>query len=111
VALISCPECGHQVSDQASACPSCAYPIRSTSAVKAGDTQKTEPQSPVGVQTIEQTGKKFKAMQAFGCLGIIIGIMIIWGTGSQGWSFGAILAIAAGIFLLAGTLGGWWHHG
>jgi hypothetical protein len=27
VALINCPECGHQVSDQAAACPQCAYPL------------------------------------------------------------------------------------
>ncbi len=27
MALISCPECGAQVSSSASACPNCAYPI------------------------------------------------------------------------------------
>ena len=27
MALISCPECGRDVSDQAAACPNCAYPI------------------------------------------------------------------------------------
>ncbi|MDO4903998.1 MAG: zinc ribbon domain-containing protein [Lautropia sp.] len=26
--LISCPECNHSVSDQASACPQCGHPIR-----------------------------------------------------------------------------------
>lgn len=28
MALIECPECGKDVSDQATACPSCAYPIK-----------------------------------------------------------------------------------
>ncbi len=28
MALIKCPECGRQVSDQAAACPECGYPIR-----------------------------------------------------------------------------------
>ena len=28
MALINCPECGRQVSDQAAACPECGYPIR-----------------------------------------------------------------------------------
>jgi uncharacterized membrane protein YvbJ len=28
MALITCPECGCQVSDQAEKCPKCAYPIR-----------------------------------------------------------------------------------
>lgn len=27
MSLIPCPACGHQVSDQASACPMCAHPI------------------------------------------------------------------------------------
>ena len=26
MALVRCPECGHQVSSQAPACPSCGYP-------------------------------------------------------------------------------------
>jgi DNA-directed RNA polymerase subunit RPC12/RpoP len=28
MALIKCPECGREVSDQATACPQCGYPIR-----------------------------------------------------------------------------------
>ena len=28
MALITCPECSKQVSDQASSCPSCGYPIK-----------------------------------------------------------------------------------
>ncbi|MCZ8331004.1 MAG: zinc ribbon domain-containing protein [Flavobacterium sp.] len=27
MALINCPECGNQISDQAEKCPNCAYPI------------------------------------------------------------------------------------
>ncbi|MCH5245098.1 MAG: zinc-ribbon domain-containing protein [Muribaculaceae bacterium] len=27
MALINCPECGHQVSEQAPTCPSCGHPI------------------------------------------------------------------------------------
>jgi hypothetical protein len=27
VALVQCPECGRQVSDQAASCPGCGYPI------------------------------------------------------------------------------------
>ena len=29
MALITCPECGRQVSDAASTCPTCGYPIKS----------------------------------------------------------------------------------
>ena len=28
MALIPCPECSHEVSDQAVACPNCGYPLR-----------------------------------------------------------------------------------
>lgn len=31
MALIKCPECGRQVSNQASACPNCGYPIKGLS--------------------------------------------------------------------------------
>jgi uncharacterized OB-fold protein len=31
MALIKCPECGRQVSSQASACPNCGYPIKGVS--------------------------------------------------------------------------------
>lgn len=30
MALIKCPECGKQISNQADACPNCGYPIKST---------------------------------------------------------------------------------
>lgn len=31
MALVKCPECGRQVSNQASACPNCGYPIKGLS--------------------------------------------------------------------------------
>jgi zinc-ribbon domain len=33
LALISCPECGHQVSDQALVCPSCGHPLQQAASV------------------------------------------------------------------------------
>ena len=41
MALISCPECSHEVSDQAVACPHCGYPLREKPAAPSpslGDT-------------------------------------------------------------------------
>ena len=42
MALISCPECGRQVSDRAAACPDCGYPIAASNpsgiaSIKIGD--------------------------------------------------------------------------
>ncbi len=46
MALIECPECGHEVSDKAATCPDCAFPLnqdraKSSEAVKAG-TQRSK---------------------------------------------------------------------
>ncbi len=35
MALISCPECRREISDQAHACPGCGYPIRPPAAVSS----------------------------------------------------------------------------
>ena len=37
MALTTCPECGHQVSDQAAACPNCGFPMGATTADGAID--------------------------------------------------------------------------
>lgn len=36
MALMSCPECGHRVSDRAPACPSCGYPVAGGGAPREG---------------------------------------------------------------------------
>ena len=36
MALIICPDCNHEVSDQAISCPSCAHPIQRTATPYAG---------------------------------------------------------------------------
>ena len=50
-------------------------------------------------------------MQALGCLGIIIAIMIIIYSGRGRSTLGVILAIVGAIVLVAGSVGAWWHHG
>jgi hypothetical protein len=39
MALIECPECGHQVSDQAASCPNCGYPTAGLSTIPADGLQ------------------------------------------------------------------------
>ncbi|GHE68087.1 hypothetical protein GCM10019059_29940 [Camelimonas fluminis] len=34
MSLISCPECGRQISDRAPACPGCGYPVADDSAAR-----------------------------------------------------------------------------
>ena len=39
MALMTCPECSHRVSDKALACPSCGYPIAGDGAPRSGVAQ------------------------------------------------------------------------
>lgn len=38
MALINCPECGKQISDKATVCPNCGYPISSASNTSSSKT-------------------------------------------------------------------------
>ena len=38
MALITCPDCGKQLSDQATACPNCGHPFRVGTPAKVEDT-------------------------------------------------------------------------
>lgn len=40
MALIKCPECGKEISDKASSCPNCGYPISNNSFVVSKENQK-----------------------------------------------------------------------
>lgn len=63
MALISCAECGHQVSDQAASCPNCGHPINQPPAVPA------EPVHRTGVMTKPKGGTS-------GCAVILLGGII-----------------------------------
>jgi uncharacterized membrane protein YvbJ len=104
MALISCQECGRQVSDKASACPQCACPI---GALPAGGPR---------VVTIQETSKRWKKLQLLGMIGVpvcFIGIMSSAGADqpSEGaavfWVLGLLASIGAYIY---GRFGAWWHH-
>lgn len=47
MALISCPECGKQVSDAAAACPNCAYPLsRAPTSAPGYEPRRRQPPPP-----------------------------------------------------------------
>lgn len=108
MALINCPDCGNEVSDRAEACPNCARPIRDASTPAEG------------VQTIEDTGKRWKLMRVVGTLAFLGGfvvLLIVAGSGSEGGepsNASIVLAISTvfgGMVLyLWARVGKWWHH-
>ncbi len=93
MALIKCPECGTEVSDKAKTCPKCAYPI-------ADDNTEQE------VQTVEMTGKKYKAQVPIAWLLIIIGSILAC-TGSM---WGVWTAVIGLVWLIIVKSLIWWHH-
>jgi hypothetical protein len=96
MALIHCPECQKEISDQASACPHCGHPMKRPT-------------------TIEATGKKWKATQLLSALLVIVGF-IIFGiiiTGEPGGAppaLGLLLVFVGLIGYVARKIGAWWHH-
>ena len=109
MALISCSECGHKVSDKAAACPSCGNPLGDavpgpivTERRSGGQTAVEAP-----VQTIERTSKKYKGAMLTGGIGIVLGLLLFMG-GAQ--VLGGLLMAAGLIYYIYGRWGAWWHH-
>lgn len=102
MALITCPDCQKQISDQAPTCPNCGRPIAATHANEKK------------VQTIEATGKYWKGMQLFGGMSICIGIISCVRLFSYPETASPIVPVAfliLGVLLLIfGKFGAWWEH-
>lgn len=72
MALVKCPECGKEISDQCEACPHCGYPI------KIQEKQNLEPQ-PVEVTGIKLNKfNKKKKIMLFSILGLVL--LLIFGS-------------------------------
>lgn len=67
MALIKCPECGKEISDKATVCPNCGYPITSEPIIDSNTDGESEGKSDTmqGILSI-----------VFGVLGIIFALII-----------------------------------
>lgn len=103
MALIKCPECNRDVSDNATACPHCAYPLARTQ----------HGQRPV--QVIEKTGRRWKGVRVLGWLLILVAAFVLfaeWAAhDSTGVAVGWWIGVAGVACLWVGRAGGWWYHG
>lgn len=102
MALISCPECGREVSTRAEACPQCACPLRPAEADLRG------------VRTVQQTGKGLKAAMVVWTLvtvaaigGFMIGMIEDDGTIKLASAGVLVLAVIALVVTRSAI---WWHH-
>jgi len=104
MALISCKECGHKVSDLASACPECGAPVATKSI-----------QTPI--QTIQKTSKSLKLQRLYANIFFIVGlIMLIFNLTYAGQvnknpsSFIIVFFLVSLVWLIAVRMRVWWHH-
>lgn len=87
MALISCTECGKEVSDKAASCPSCGAPISDASAVSL---------NPQSHAKVTRTGAKWEGI---GFILIIVG-MIMAAMASQGGFGGLLIAVGFVVFII-----------
>jgi hypothetical protein len=103
MALIKCPECSGDVSDNAAVCPRCGYQMGRTAA------------DPRRVQIIEKTGRGWKAVRVLGWLLIVAGVMVLRaGRATRDPSRAPVgwwIAGAGVACLITGKAGAWWYHG
>jgi len=110
--IINCPECNHEVSDKAKMCPNCGCPINDEIITEEtiDELLKEEPTT----ITIEHTKKKYKLIQLFGFLSLIVGLVWYFANRelnpelASGLFWGcALLAI---ILFIVARIGIWWDH-
>lgn len=72
MALITCPDCGKQVSDQATSCIGCGRPLRAAPAKQptAGSAKATE-------KGVQRAKWKYDLGNAIGGIGVAIGIVVM----------------------------------
>ena len=94
MALIKCPTCGHDVSEQAVACPNCGQP-----------TTTSFDQS---VQTIQLTEKKWKILHISAFLLFIVGLFFI---SNKTFEFGLLFLFFGFVLSIIAKFGAWWSNG
>jgi len=103
MALISCTDCGKQISNHAPACPECGRPMKSSMVLGSS-------------KTIELTAKRFKFISMISILVLILGLVIMGVIRSVSGEFPTGPTIGGCLVFL--RLGGyivnrvriWWHH-
>jgi len=105
MALVKCRECEKEISDMADSCVSCGCPVISS---KAGGAAQ-----PIKTQTVEGTGKIWKALQLAGVVITLIGIVACMAAMQTSGSDPVVSSIVGfgglGLYIF-GRIGAWWYH-
>ena len=102
MSLVTCGECGKQVSSLAQACPGCGAPIVGAAAAKA-----------VGqaAVTTELTSKALKKQVLVAWLLVIFGLFMAFGEQPGMKAVGFAMVIFGAIVGITARARAWWHHG
>ena len=104
MALIACPECGHQVSSAAPSCPGCGAPIAGAAELSAvGAT----------ITTVQETSKRLKLHTLISvvmiCVGVVWAMAVAQDPNGSG-TLAALLIVAGLVWYLVSRVRIWWHH-
>lgn len=86
MALVNCPECKKEISDNAINCPFCGYAFRAA--------------------TVEQTGKIWKLVKLMSIMMLIVGFMF----NKQNQLLSSVLLTFGVIFFIGSIFGKWWNN-
>jgi len=100
MALITCPACHKEVSDQAFSCPHCGQPLRSAEE---------------NVQTIQHTQKRWKKQSLIGLaiwlFGVYLFISAFWSGEAWRAALGFFIGFIGFMMMLFAKVGAWWSNG
>lgn len=102
MSLVTCGECGKQVSSLAQACPGCGAPIAGATAARA-----------VGqpAVTTELTSKALKKQTLVAWAILIVGLFMLFGESPTTKAVGAVFMFIGALLGVTAKARSWWHHG
>lgn len=104
MALINCPDCNKQVSNNAPTCPGCGARIATDKESTGSGVQQ--------LQTIQETSKQLKLQTLYSGLLIAAGAFGVFAAepGSGGATVAAVVAGVGVLWYIATRYRIWWHH-
>ena len=107
MALVNCSECSAKVSDKASTCPQCGYPI-------SAENITTQPNitTQSNIVTTQETGKTLKLNSLLSGLVTAIGVVVMFSGGRtvEGSPLIALVIFIGLAWFTVTRFRIWWHH-
>lgn len=107
MALIECPECGRDVSDQAAACPHCGYPLRQAMGAERRPRKQEFEHEVRSVKRAEPEGRLRRLRRM--AVGLALAGLAFLAVGAP--AAVTVVSVVAGLLLYAYVrIAAWWHR-